>query len=159
MNEAAEKPNDHVSIGNEFLQFKTTKIAGKQSTGKDLLEAYGVLDLDKHLIFQWLHDGALESLRLEESAKEEPEGMARFIVFESSESYRFEIDDRRLEWGTGRIKGRVLKLLVGLDPDEYAVWKENDVGDDDEIGNDDWASLSSSGLERFFTGRQETTEG
>ena len=82
----------------------------------------------------------------------------RFLVFKSTESFRIEIDNRRLEWGAYAISGRVLKRLAGV-PESYGVWLEMRGEQDRPIDNNELVSLEGKGLERFFTGPDQTTEG
>ena len=83
----------------------------------------------------------------------------RFIVFRGSSTYLFAIDDHRFEWGAPRIRGDVLKKLIGVDPTQYGVWQQSNEGEDKAIDNDKFANLQDRGLEVFFTAKKESTEG
>jgi len=83
----------------------------------------------------------------------------KFIIFHSDRSFRFELDDGVFEWGTGRIQGRVLKVLAKVDLVTYGVWQELPGKDDLAIRDTDFADLSAGGVEHFFTGIVKTTEG
>ena len=111
------------------------------------------------MVFQLLRGGALEELRPTETADLRSSGAERFLVFKGSASYRFELDGRMIEWGKPVISGLVLKKLAGVDPATYGVWLEVRGGDDRPIGDCELVNLACDGLERFFTGIVQTTEG
>ena len=87
------------------------------------------------------------------------EAPAKFRAFRSAEILRFTLDGRGYEWGAPEISGRTLKELADVDPASYHVWLEVRGGEDRLIKDDDRANLSQEGLERFFTGKAQTTEG
>ena len=103
-------------------------------------------------MFQVLRNGELEELRLEETTDLRPGQIERFLVFPSAESFRFDIDGKRLEWGHKVISGRVLKKLAGVDPAKFAVWQVIPGKDDILVGDTDLICLADAGLEHFFTG-------
>ena len=88
-----------------------------------------------------------------------PGQVERFLIFPSAESFRFDIDGKRLEWGHKVISGRVLKKLAGVDPAKFAVWQVIPGKDDILVGDTDLICLANAGLEHFFTGVPQTTEG
>lgn len=154
------KSQTSVRVGNNQLELKDVRVPADEVTGKEILLAYGVEDLDKYSIYQWLHGGPTVRLNIEDDAKPDDGGSPwRFVVFKGLVEFEFELDGSRFEWGADRISGKVLKLLAGLDPAMYAVWREREKGEDDEIENNDWSRLDEAGPVVFFTGRQETTEG
>ena len=158
--EVAAREEQIVSIGNSQLVFAEYSIPKAEATGKEILLAYGVEDFDKHLVFQWFHGGTTVRLDVEDNAKPDDGGQPlRFLVFEGSKTFEFVLDGDQFEWGANRITGRVLKLLAGLDPAMYGVWRENEKGEDDEIEDGDWSRLDGGTPVSYFTGRQETTEG
>ena len=74
-------------------------------------------------------------------------------------TYLFEVDDHRFEWGACRIRGDVIKKLIGVDPTQYGIWQQSNDGEDKPIDNDKFAELQDRGLEVFFTAKKESTEG
>ena len=149
-----------IQIAGEDLEFLPvdTKIVEPLS-GELIAKLAGADDPKQYIIIEWLEDGNLETLRLDETAIFKPDKTHRFIVFFGATTYSFEIDERRLEWGASKIRGDVLKKLAGVNPLEYGVWQENSSSDDNKIENDEFAELDKSGLEIFFTARVESTEG
>ena len=160
---AGRRPRPHgpyeVQIGNEQLEYRPAVIADPVPTGRQLLEAAGARPASEHLVFQVLSSGLLEELRLDETTDLRERGIEKFLVFRNDRSFRFELDGRQFEWGGTVISGLTLKTLAGVDPKAYGVWLEVRGDDDRPIGDTDMVDLSARGVERFFTGIVQTTEG
>ena len=161
--EAGRKPRDHgpykVKVGDHDLNFTDAIIDDPTPTGRQIVEGAGFRKAEEHLVFQVLRNGELEELRLEETTDLRPGQVERFLVFQSAESFRFDIDGKRLEWGHKVISGRVLKKLAGVDPTKFAVWQVIPGKDDILVSDTDLICLANAGLEHFFTGVSQTTEG
>ncbi len=157
------KPRSHgpyeVMIGDQDLNFVGTIIDDPVPTGRQIIEAVGDREAEDHLVFQVLRNGELEELNLEETTDLREAEVEKFLIFKSAASYRFDIDGKRLEWGHKVISGRVLKRLAGVDPVKFGVWLEVSGDDDRPIADNDLVSLDEEGLEHFFTGICQTTEG
>ena len=147
-----------VAIGDEKLDFRGVQLDDPVPTGRQILIAAGARPVDEHLVFQVLRDGELEELRLEETTDLREGKVERFLIFKSTESFRIEIDNRRLEWGAYGISGRVIKRLANA-PDSYGAWLEMRGEEDRRIDDNELVPLEKKGLERFFTGPDQTTEG
>ncbi len=128
-------------------------------TGRQLLEKANELSAEEHLIFQLLHDGQLEEIRLDETVDLRQAGIEKFITWRSDRTFYLVIDGRRFPWGAPIITGRQLKKLAGVDPATYSVWLEVRDAADRQIGDTEQVSLETPGVERFFTGKTATTEG
>ena len=148
-----------VLIGNEQLEYYPATVAEPVPTGLQILELAAARPADEHLVFQLLNNGLLEELRPDETTDLRAKGVERFLVFRSDRSFRFELDGRIFEWGGTYISGLTLKKLVGVDPATYGVWLEVRGADDRRIGDKELVDLSAKGVERFFTGITQTTEG
>ena len=158
--EKIQKSNQYrVQIGNEKLEFRPAVIDDPVPTGLQILEAAGALPADEHLVFQVLKNGLLEELRPDETTDLRAKGVEKFLVFRSDRSFRFELDGRTFEWGATLISGITLKKLAGVDPATYGVWLEVRGAEDRPIGDAEMVDLSAVGVERFFTGIVQTTEG
>ena len=158
--EVAGRSQEVVSIGNKDLKFAEYRVPKDEATGKEVLLAYGAEELDEYVVLQWFHGGTTVRLGVNEDAKPDEEAAnRRFLVFEGKAVFEFELDGNAFQWGGDQITGKVLKLLVGLDPSTYAVWREREKGEDDEIENEESSRLDDGGSVVYFTGRQETTEG
>ena len=148
-----------IRIGDEHLDFRPSVIDDPVPTGLQLLELTGARPPEEYMVFQLLRGGALEELRPTETVDLRSSGVERFLVFKGSASYRFELDGRVIEWGKPVISGLVLKKLAGVDPATYGVWLEVRGGDDKPVEDSELIDLAPEGLERFFTGIVQTTEG
>ena len=148
-----------IQIGNEHLDFRPAVIEDPIPTGLQLLELADARPPGEYMVFQQLQGGLLEELRPTETTDLRNSGVERFLVFKGSASYRIELDGRVIEWGKPVISGLVLKKLAGVDPATYGVWLEVRGHEDRLIGDSDLIDLVPEGLERFFTGIVQTTEG
>ncbi|WP_438853232.1 multiubiquitin domain-containing protein [Brevundimonas nasdae] len=148
------RPGHDVLINDAIHRFRDPVVTGQQ-----LLEAARLFPTDEHLVFQYLEDGQLDELRLDETTDVRREGLERFVTFKSDRSFRITLDGRRFEWGLPFITGLQLKKLAGVEPAGYGVWLAQRVGDDRLIGNAERVDLEAEGVERFFTGIDTTTEG
>jgi hypothetical protein len=147
-----------IEIGDENLAYVPAVIDDPVVTGRQVIEAAGKRPVEEHLVFKLLKDGALEELRLEETTDLRGGGVERFLVFFGSESYRFELDGRVMEWGAPTISEAVLRTLAGV-PDNYNVWQERRGEEDLLLARGAKADLAPKGLERFYTGIDQTTAG
>ncbi len=128
-------------------------------TGTQLLDEASKRPVDEYLIFQLVHGGQLEEIRLDETVDLRAPGVERFITWRSDRSFRFVVDGRRFEWGAPVITGLKLKQLAGVDPATYGLWQEVRQAEDRPISDSECVDLQASGVERFFTGKKTTTEG
>ena len=152
---------DTIQIAGEDLQFSTAPVPPdlRFPTGGAIAKLAGADDPRDCIVIQWLSSGDLETLRPDETVRPDDSESPSFILFRSASTYLFEIDGRRLEWGAARIRGDVLKKLIGVDPTQFGVWQQSDKGEDQMIANDEFADLKPDGLEVFFTAKQQSTEG
>lgn len=149
----------HISVGDAELNFRPVQIDDPVPTGRQILEAAGVRIPEEHLVFQLLRDGELEELRQDETTDLRGGRAERFLIFPGAKSFRIELDGQVLEWGACAISGRVLKTIAKVDPKTYGVWLEVRGAEDRPIGDTELVRLDGKGLERFFTGISQTTEG
>ena len=128
-------------------------------TGELVAKLVGADDPKQFIVIQWLANGQLETLRLDEKARPDGDTDQRFIVFPGTATYFFQVDETRFEWGADQIRGDVIKKLAAVDPAQYGVWQQSSEGDDKPIDNDKFADLKQDGLEIFFTAKKESTQG
>ena len=134
------------------------ELSDPKPAARQILFAAGCRPEDEHVLIR-LTSGSTNSVGLEELVDLHEEGSAKFRAFKSAEIFRFTLDGRGYEWGAAEIPGRTLKELAEVDPGVFSVWFEVRGGDDRRIGDHDLVKLSCEGLERFFTCRDQTTEG
>ncbi len=75
------------------------------------------------------------------------------------EEFKLIVDHKPHVWPLRYITGKDLKILAGVDPEAYSVWQEVPGPKDPEIPSDGKADLGGKGVEKFFTGKKQTTEG
>ena len=128
-------------------------------TGRQILDLAGKRPATEFVVLQYLPDGLLQEIRLEETTDLRERGIERFITFQSDRIFRFTLDEREFIWGAPLISGAKLKELAGVDPAKFDVWQEVRKSDDRLIGDKEDANLDEKGTERFFTAAKTTTEG
>lgn len=148
-----------VLFGDGQLHFKTGILHDPVPTGRQLLEEAGAHPVEEHLTFQLLRNGMLEEIRPDETTDLRRSGVERFLVFRNDRSFRFELDGRVFEWGGELISGLTLKKLAQVDLTNYGVWLEVRGAEDEPIPDGKLVNLAAPGVERFFTGIVQTTEG
>jgi hypothetical protein len=138
---------------------KTFKIKDPVVTGRQLLDLAGRRPADEFIVLQFLSDGLLEDVRLDETTDLREPGVERFLTFKSDRIFRFILDDREFNWGAPRITGTTLKKLAEVDASAFEVWQEIRGAEDRKIADREEANLDEKGIERFFTAKKTTTEG
>lgn len=146
-----------VLVGDEKLEFRPVVIANPVPIGRQVLHAAGVRDVVEHILFFMKQNGMLQEVGLDQAVDLRTAGAERFLVFRSDRSFRFELDERVLEWGAARISGMTLKKLVGVDLFTHTVWLEKRGDKDREIDDTELVDLSGAGVERFYTKLREIT--
>ena len=144
-------------VGNKQLEFRPAVIADPVPTGRQILTAAGVLDSWEHLLFFMSPDGLLQELGPDQTVDLRHAGVERFLVFRNDSSFRFELNDRTIEWGGMCISGLTLKKLAGIDIVTFAVWLDVRGGSDRLIGDTELFDLSAPGVERFYTALRTIT--
>ena len=134
------------------------KLPDPKPMARQILFAAKCRPEDEYVLIR-LTSGSASSVGLDELVDLHEEGSAKFRAFKSAEVFRFTLDGRGYEWGAAEISGRILKELAEADAATYDVWLEVRGGDDRLIKDEDPALLSETGLERFFTGKKQSTEG
>lgn len=127
-------------------------------TGRQLLNLADKSPVEEHLIYHLGPDNLLEDIGLEETIDLREAGRERFLTFKSDRSFRFELDSQRQDWGAPKISESTLRKLAGVGP-EYRVWLEQRDDEDRKLALGEIVDLSGKGVERFFTGRDDTTAG
>lgn len=154
-------PPGHMSIielGDPELNFRRIEIPHETPTGRQILEAASVHPLEAYVPLALLPNGDTEALQPDQHLHLHGHEVGRVILFKTDRLFRLEIDRRQKEWGCDKISGKALKLLAGVDPAKYDVYRELH-GDDTLVANDGFADLSGPGVECFYTIISEATEG
>lgn len=138
-----------VEIAGADLAFSRHVFRDPMPFGGQIIAAAGHRDATGFIVLQWLPDGALEELRLEELTDIVARGVERFIVVESDRSFRLEVEGLRLEWPCGPISAATIKQLAGRDDEDLAVVLEQADRPDRILEDDEIVDLSQPGVEIF----------
>lgn len=149
------RPSHHNSfqllIAHEGFDFKAFEVNDSILTGAQLLSTAGCHPPNEHVIYQWLRNGALESIRPDEVVTLLGLESERFITFRTDRAYRFILNEEQREWGARMVTGSQLKQLARVDSDSNDVFHVI-VGTDDVLIEDGASfDLSASGTERIAT--------
>lgn len=148
-----------IRVAGTDLNFRTISLSDPEPTGRQIIDAAGGRPADEFVVLEWLGDGSLERLRLDETTDLRRPGAERFIVAKSDRDYRLEIDGKEQEWPEAKITREVLLALAGQDPAQFSVWQEFKSAPDKEVESGHPADLAEKGVERFYTVMKHTTEG
>ena len=138
-----------VEIAGPDLVFTRHVLRDPMPSGRQIIAAAGHHDPTGFIVLQWLPDGALEELRLEELTDIVARGVKKFIVAESDRSFRLEIAGLRLEWPCPPISGATLKALAGRSDDGLVAVLQRTGQPDRELDDNDIVDLGGQGVEVF----------
>ncbi len=138
-----------VEIAGPDLVFVRHVLRDPVPSGRQIIAAAGHRDSTGYIVLQWLPDGALEELRLEELTDIAARGIEKFIVAESDRSFRIEVEGLRLEWPCALISGATVKVLAGRPGEDLVVVLRRDEHPDRELDDDDIVDLGCKGVEIF----------
>lgn len=147
-----------VLIGVEESDGERVLVDDPKPTGLQLLEAARRFPTNEHILLLLQADGMLEEINLSETVDLRRPGAERFIVFQSDRIHYFELDGRRFPWGGSTIGEPMLRRLAAVTAD-YGVWQERRGEEDKRLAVGERAVLSEAGLERFYTGIDQTQAG
>lgn len=127
-------------------------------TGRQLLQLVGLAPPEEHKVFFFGPGRQLEDIDLEETVDLREPGREHFITFRTDRTFDFELDGQKQPWGNEAISERILRWLSGVG-DDYRVWQERRNEEDLLLEPGQRVSLETRGVERFYTGREDTNAG
>lgn len=148
-----------ILVAGTDLQFHGAAVPDPVPTGRQIIEAAGGRPPDEFIVLEWLKDGNLEELELDETTDLRAPGAERFIVARSDRIFKFEIDGKRHSWPDKTISREALLAVAQQDAAKFSVWQEFQKKPDEEILAGHPAHLDPEGTERFYTVMTHTTEG
>jgi hypothetical protein len=153
------RPAHHyrIVILDEQLNERHLNITDPIPTGRQILHAAKIQDVDDYSVYAFLSSGDFEEVSLNEPFDLRGRGAERFVLFKTDRAFKFVLNDRHLEWGRNFITGRVLKLLARVNPDEYGVWLKAYGCEDQLIDDNEIIDLAKPGVEKFCTNRLTIT--
>ena len=147
-----------VLIGGEQDPGERVLVDDPKPTGLQLLEVARRFPTGEHVLLLLQADGMLEEINLSETVDLRRPGVERFLAFRADRAYYFELDGRRFPWGDSTIGEPMLRRLARVTPD-YGVWQEQRGQEDKRLTGGERVSLADAGLERFYTGIDQTQAG
>ena len=154
-NKLARGRSYEVSIAGADLMFRAVAFSDPVPTGRQVIQAFVGDDPAKFIALQWLANGVLEELRLDEKVDLRAPGVERFIIVRSDRIFVFEIDGKRREWAINVVTGATLKKLAEADPTDVDLFLERRSEPDLEIYDNETVDLAALGIERFYLKRRE----
>ncbi|MBD8066041.1 multiubiquitin domain-containing protein [Devosia sp. PTR5] len=135
-----------VEIARTDLAFHPVEIDTATPTGGKIAKVAG-FNSDQHPhVMQWLPDGDLEDIRVQEEA--DLSKSIKFIVAENSSSHRITINDETLDWPADVISGAVVRKLGKIDPADD-IYLERDDEPDLLVRDQDLIKIKAEGVEEF----------
>ncbi|MCO8123383.1 multiubiquitin domain-containing protein [Stieleria sp. TO1_6] len=131
------------------LEFQRYSIPDPVPTGRQILEAAGLLPAKNYTLLAILPGSDFEDVRLKETFDLRARGVERFVAFEGDRVFRFCLNDRQLSWGLPAIQGDQLYQLADL-PDGHGVFRDLPGGTDELIDPAESIDLTESGVEQFI---------
>lgn len=119
-------------------------------TGRQIAEAAGFRSADEVIVLQQLPNGGLEGIRAEELVDLAAAGVERFFVMAGDSTFRFIVDDLKLEWPRANVNAETILKLAGKD-DSFELFQEMENVPDRVLDEDEVVSLTGAGTERFKT--------
>tara|TARA_R110001606_G_scaffold399304_1_gene584225 strand:+ start:4191 stop:4901 length:711 start_codon:yes stop_codon:yes gene_type:complete len=138
-----------IEIGDKNLSFRTIKLADPVPTAEQIIDAAGFRPAEDYLVFKVTPQRRLKELDLDHTTNLRGRRKERFLIFKSDRSWRGMLERKRFEWGARKISGSTLKWMAKVDSEKYGVWLEREDEPDLLIGNNETASLSPKGVEKF----------
>ncbi len=148
-----------ILLADERLEFREVLLADPVPTGRQILRATGVREVEEFSLFAILPSGDFEDIRLDETYDLRGRGAEKFVLFRTDREFKFFVDGKEERWGKPFISGLALKKLANVPADKYHVYQEVRGGQDILIRDADLVDLSKPGVERFITLICDTTEG
>lgn len=144
--------NHHlIEVADESLSFRTVRIDDLTPTGEQLARAAGSKPPNSAVVLQMLADGALETVRLDETV-DLRQADGRFVIVQSDRLYLLAIEGDRFEWPCRAVSGGLVRKLGAINADK-AVYLQCVNEPDRLIGDHDLVDLDAPGIESFIARR------
>jgi hypothetical protein len=143
-----------ISIGNENLEFVRLTMNDPVLTGRQILEAANLFPTEDYMLLMRQASGTLEEINLSETIDVYQRGVEQFFTFKSDRVFYFELNGKRLPWGSKSISESILRY-VGEIPPNQSLWQAVRDTADQLINSGDSVDLSKKGLERIYSRAKE----
>ena len=103
----------------------TAQFNSKTPTARQILDDFGYVPPDEHILLHVPEGGKLEEIALDSEFKLERSEDAKFVAFRADRSFKLSLNERRMTWGDNEISVATLRALSGADDDQEFVlgWK------------------------------------
>lgn len=118
-------------------------------TGRQLIDVATKGNVENYVIFQFLRNGMMKRIKLDEVADLTQPKIEKFITFKTDRTFRFILDGKEFDWGAPEISGYTLKKLANVRPSNYDVLIELKDKPDEVVKNKKTVALSGKGVEKF----------
>lgn len=126
--------------------------------GRQIIEFLNARPVDEYLVFKLLPNGGCEEIRLEGTVELESSQDNQFLIFASDKSFRFSIDDLRIEWGDRQITAQSVFRIAKMDANAFDLFLERQSEADIRLTFDEQIDLAQAGVEKFYTKQKHTSE-
>ncbi|MEW8350288.1 MAG: multiubiquitin domain-containing protein [Candidatus Thiodiazotropha taylori] len=123
-------------------------------TGRQLIDSAGKRPVNNYIALQQLSNHSLEEIRLDETIDLRKPGIEKFFVIESDRTYRFTVNDHRLQWPQELITGESIKRLMKI-PSHFELYLEKRDSKDLVIEDSDAVNLNDGGVEHIYSQKPE----
>ena len=134
-------------ISNELFEEREVQFQDRKVTGAQLAEGVGAYPSEEWVILRQLETFELEAIRPTELV-DLADGPLVFVI-KGSQTFRFTVDGRSLEWPLEDLTGLEIKTLVGKEDDDIDLILEREDQPDKVVDDDDTVRIGKEGLERF----------
>lgn len=148
-----KKQNDkndssHVLVADEQLDFSKVDITDATPSCRHVLSAQTLSPHGDYSVIQWLADGTMEELHLEDPVKVESGAVPKLLIFRSDRLFRFVLNDRAKIWPADEISEQVLRTLAFI-PDNHVICCEREETPDATLSPGEITKLEGNGTEAF----------
>ncbi|TAZ86574.1 hypothetical protein ELH72_08635 [Rhizobium ruizarguesonis] len=144
-----------IEIAGLDLNFHAFPLDTTTPTGGKIAKVFGLRPDQTPYVMQWLDDGDLEDLRVQEQA-DLSKGL-KFIVADSDGTNRITIEGEGFDWPADTIAVSVVRKL-GRIPSNRGIYLERADVPDLSVEDDDVIKIKSAGVEHFRSRKPEVWE-
>ena len=119
-------PGRIVEVAGPDLEFKPVGVPDATPTGRQILAYCDRHPYTDYVVLQWLPGGDLEEVRPEEQVDMSDAAAPRLIVARSDRLFRFQLNDRTLDWPVAGIGEAELRKLGRVPADQSLVLRRED---------------------------------
>jgi len=139
-----------IKVANEKMEVQQVLIADPVPTGRQILEASGLLPAEDYMLLMIQQSGMLEDINLSENIDIYAHGVEQFFAFKNDRIFYFNLNGRRFPWGADQISEETFRK-IGNVPETHDIWIERTSEADHVLADDESVDLAESGLEKLYS--------